>query len=282
MTQGNHTTLILAHEDEAMLRRLVHRMSKLGPVFVHVDAKTDISHWDVESVGCTVLSKRVRVFWGDWSMVEATTLLLEAALGDPSNSRFSLISGSNYPIVSNDEIARRAQLSSEIIGSRPAPNMPDGSRPESQYQRRFYKTRRPHTWWASSKNGFMNRVIYYGRPLDWKAVSPSTGMRAGESYWSIEREFAQYCVDRLRSSSPLISYFKKIVCSDEKVFATLYGEYSGQIGREGTTLSKWSGGPNPRPITRDDIVQAISEGHFWFARKFSSQDAPMLDWLDGL
>jgi len=38
-------------------------------------------------------------------VVEATTLLLENVLADSSNTRFTLLSGSRYPIVSNEEIA---------------------------------------------------------------------------------------------------------------------------------------------------------------------------------
>jgi hypothetical protein len=106
-------------------------------------------------------------------------------------------------------------------------------------------------------------------------------MRAGEQFWSIEREFAEYCVAQIRTSGPLIEYFKKIVSSDEKVFATLYGQFAGDIVPEGTTYSKWAGGPNPVAISRDDIEGASAMKQFWFARKFASTDSAILDWLDG-
>jgi hypothetical protein len=158
--------------------------------------------------------------------------------------------------------------------------MPDGSRPESEYERRFFRSRQPNGAWARVKNGVMNRVFYYHRPLNWKAVAPPHGMRAGEQSWSFDRDFAQYCVTQIRSERPLITYFKQIVCSDEKVFATLYGEFTGEIGLEGTTYSKWAGGPHPIPISREDILAALERYPFWFARKFSSSDVSMLDWLD--
>ena len=213
-------------------------------------------------------------------MVEATTRLLERALDDPSNVRFTLLTGSHYPIMSNQEIELRARDAGNLIGSRSAPNMPDGSRPESEYRRRYFRTKKPNGLWSKIKNGFMNRCVYYGRPLDWKAVTPPSGMRAGEQSWSLDREFAQYCVAQIRSASPLINYFKRIVCSDEKVFATLYGEFANEIGLEGTTYSKWAGGPNPVPISREDIQGALERYPFWFARKFTSRDSSLLDWLD--
>ena len=282
MTEGKHAFLILAHEDENMLRRIVNRISILGPVFVHVDAKTNISEWRCDDLPCTFVKERIPVFWGDWSMVEATILLMEEALTDSSLTRFTLLSGSHYPIISNKKIALKALESGNIVAARIAPNMPDGSRPEIEYQRRFYRTNEPNGLWAQAKNGFMNRVFFYGRPLDWKAVSPLTGMRAGSQYWSLEREFAIYCVAQIRSSRPLIDYFKQINCSDEKVFATLYGEFSSQISLEGTTFVKWTGAANPRPISRGDIERAIVKDHYWFARKFKSSDSIILDWLDEL
>jgi len=280
VSDGKHSFLILAHEDVAMLHRLVRRIAPLGPVYVHVDAKTDITGWQREDLPCVFLSSRVPVYWGDWSMVETTTHLLESALADSSNCRFTLLSGSHYPIISNQEIAEKASDLGILIGSRSAPNMPDGSRPESDYLRRFYRTRKPTGPWSRLKNGFMNRLVFSGRPLDWKSVAPATGMRAGESYWSIDRDFAEYCVTQIRTSPPLIDYFKKIVCSDEKVFATLYGEYAREISLEGTTYSKWAGGTNPIAISRGDIEMAKATNQFWFARKFRASDSMILDWLD--
>lgn len=282
MSGGQHSFLILAHHDEPMLRRLVNRISPLGPVYVHVDAKTDVSGWRMDQIPGVILTKRVPVYWGDWSMVEATVLLLERALADPVTDRFTLLSGSDYPIIPNEEIEKRARDAGNLIASRKAPNMPDGSRPEVEYQRRFYRTARTSGWWPIVKNGFMNRVVHFGRPLDWRSVAPDSGMRAGEQWWSIDRTFAEYCVAQIRSSRPLVDYFKKIVCSDEKVFATLYGEFAGTYVPEGTTYTKWQGGSHPMALTRQDVVSARATGLFWFARKFRSADSDILDWLDEL
>jgi hypothetical protein len=286
-SEGSHAFLVLAHEDDQMLHRLVNRMSPLGTVYIHIDLKTNTSKWHLDDLPCKLIAKRIRVFWGDWSSVEATVLLLEMALADTSNSRFTLLTGSNYPIISNETLSTKALSLGNIIGSRPAPNMPDGSRPEIDYERRFYKTRKPNGTWSRVKNGVMNRIVFSRRPLNWKAVTPESGMRAGEQCWSIDREFAQYCVNQIRSSSPLINYFKRIVCSDEKVFATLYGEYSGQISAEGITFTKWMKKPHlrghfPAPLSREDIEEGIAMNTYWFARKFRSTDSAILDWLDGL
>ena len=284
---GDHAFLIVAHEDEPMLRRLVTRLSPLGHIFVHIDAKTDITHWQLDDLPCRILENRVRVFWGDWSAVEVTTLLLEAALALPNLTRFTLLSGTHYPIISNEAMDLRMRTCGNVIASRFAPNMIDGSRPEVEYERRFYPTLIPNGVWSMTKNALMNRVVHYGHPLDWRSVAPTTGMRAGSMYWSIDREFAQYCVQRIRSSSPLMDYFRLIVCGDEKVIATLYGEYAREVSQEGTTYSKWTTRPHrigkyPARLTRGDLEEVISRDLFWFARKFRSSDSEVLDWLDAI
>lgn len=265
-----------------MLRRLVARVAPLGPVYVHVDAKSTMSGLRADNFDGKIVARRIPVYWGDWSMVEATTLLLETALSESSNVRFTLLSGSHYPIISNDEIRRRANVAGDLIASRSAPNMPDGSRPESEYERRYYRTANPNGTWSKAKNGIMNRVVFYGRPLKWRAVAPESGMRAGSQFWSIEREFAEYCVSRIRTPTPLIDYFKRIVCSDEKIFATLFGEFSNTFISEGTTYVKWSGRPNPAPISLAEIQTALDRYPYWFARKFQSRDSSTLDSLDQL
>jgi hypothetical protein len=279
---SSHAFLVLAHEDEAMLDRLVRRISPLGQIYVHVDARTDISEWQLDGLSCTFLAQRVPSYWGDWSLVEATTLLLEDALTDRSIERFTLISGTHYPIIANGEIEKRAREGGNLVASRSAPNMPDGSRPEVDYLRRFYRSKKPNGPWSRLKNGLMNRVVFFHRPLEWRAVTPETGMRAGGMFWSIDREFAEYCVMQIRASGPLINYFKKIVCPDEKVFATLYGQFAREITMESTTYAKWAGGAHPIGVTRDDIERALAVNQFWFARKFHSSDSEILDWLDSL
>ena len=286
-TAGRHAFLVLAHEDPQMVRRLVARLAPLGPVYLHVDAKTDLTQWSLRDLPVELVLPRVSVYWGDWSGVDATVALMRAALADPQVSRLTFVSGLHYPIISDAELREKAATLCEVIGSRPAPNMPDGSRPEVDYLRRFFRTTRPNTRWSQVKNGVMNRIVYAGRPLDWRSVAPTCGMRAGEAYWSIRREFATYCVERIDSRSPLIDYFSKIVCADEKVFATLYGEFCGEIGLEGTTFSKWMTIPGrpgtfPAPVTRADIEEIRARDVFWFARKIHSTDVDTLDWLDSL
>ena len=103
--------LILAHTDLHQLRRLVHALDDPRfDVFIHVDAKSDISSFQFETYTLQyshlhVLKHRYKVLWGDISIVDATLAMYRQAMEFDRYDRFITLSGLDYPIQSNDVIA---------------------------------------------------------------------------------------------------------------------------------------------------------------------------------
>ncbi|PMG95097.1 beta-1,6-N-acetylglucosaminyltransferase [Vibrio breoganii] len=91
--------IILAHNEPELLLRTACRLIKIGDVYIHIDAKTDISSFkalrDIERV--YFINDRVSVNWAGWSMVSATVNLFKAARCKPYD-KFVLLSGQDYPI----------------------------------------------------------------------------------------------------------------------------------------------------------------------------------------
>ncbi len=91
--------LILAHDDAPQLERLCLRLHPYA-VFVHIDAKA--KSFPVDRISAlphvTVVTVRTAVYWGDFSMVEATLSLLTLAYDSSPYERFVLISGACYPV----------------------------------------------------------------------------------------------------------------------------------------------------------------------------------------
>jgi core-2/I-Branching enzyme len=277
---STHAFCVLAHTDLAMFQRLTEQLLKIGPVYAHIDAKSDLRAWAKDSPEIIFLDNPAKVYWGHWSMVDATMKLMDQALLDPDVTRVTLLSGSHYLILSPADIAVRAVSSGDIIAARQAPNMEDGSRPEIEYRRRFVATKDPNSLEHKVVNAFVNRVVYAGRPLEWRNLTGPQGMRAGSAWWSLTRQTSTALLERIRENDPLIRYFKRVACVDEKVFATLFAELDPSPHPTGTTFAKWAGRANPESLTRDDLEAARREP-FWFARKFSStKDSALLDWLD--
>jgi len=123
--------LIAAHTEPLHLRRLVQSLAApLTSFFVHVDRKTSIEPFAKALVGVapvTFVRRRVRVYWGGWSVVEATLRLMQCAMKkDRTLARFALLSGACYPLKSNETLRDYLLCDErEHISAFP---MPDGER----------------------------------------------------------------------------------------------------------------------------------------------------------
>jgi hypothetical protein len=86
--------------------------------------------------------------------------------------------------------------------------MPDGSRPEIEYRRRFVVTKDPHSLGHKAANAFVNRVVYAGRPLEWRDVVGPEGMRAASQWCSLTRMTAEYLAQPISAEDKLVRFFK--------------------------------------------------------------------------
>jgi hypothetical protein len=100
--------LVQVHHRPDLTAHLLDRLSTpLWNVYVHVDRKTDVVPFAALSDRAVFLRRRKRVFWGGFSQVEASLLLLRRAYRDLENTHFYLMSGQCFPIKSDAEIERR-------------------------------------------------------------------------------------------------------------------------------------------------------------------------------
>ena len=97
--------LILAHKNPLQLGRMIERLDDgASKFFIHLDAKTPIEPFAacLEGAHIRFIDKRERCVWGDFSIVQATIRLMEAASNE--QGVFILMSGQDYPIQSQGYI----------------------------------------------------------------------------------------------------------------------------------------------------------------------------------
>ena len=97
--------LILAHKNPLQLGRMIERLDDgASKFFIHLDAKTPIEPFAacLEGAHIRFIDKRERCVWGDFSIVQATIRLMEAA--SEEQGIFILMSGQDYPIQSQGYI----------------------------------------------------------------------------------------------------------------------------------------------------------------------------------
>ena len=97
--------LILAHKNPLQLSRMIERLDDgASKFFIHLDAKTPIESFAacLEGGHIRFIEPRERCVWGDFSIVQATIHLMEAA--SKEQGVFILMSGQDYPIQSQGYI----------------------------------------------------------------------------------------------------------------------------------------------------------------------------------
>jgi hypothetical protein len=102
--------IILGHKEPLQIKRLVNRLTCANSFFyIHIDKRVDITPFKTalaEEPGVYFLEKRENGTWGDIGIVRATLHALKIILEDGRNGYCVLLSGQDYPIKSNENIAR--------------------------------------------------------------------------------------------------------------------------------------------------------------------------------
>ena len=104
---SKHAYLIMAHADPEHLQNLVNALDdERNDIFIHIDGKEDITKF--KNIACKrsnleFLKRRIDVFWGDPSQIDAEYALFHC-VGGGRYSRIHLISGADFPIKSQDYI----------------------------------------------------------------------------------------------------------------------------------------------------------------------------------
>jgi hypothetical protein len=173
-------------------------------------------------------------------MVQATLLLADKAVKHGA-TRLTLLSGVSYPIVSDQRLLELANSEFDYVDTGEA----DLNQISKAFYRRFICN---HFSFPLKQNIFGRAIRRLSREL-WalmpkldpiQALSP-TQLMIGSQRWSVKRDTYLQGVELLKSNRSFDTYFKKIECSDESYFATIFSAVSDNIKRHGTTYVKWVG-----------------------------------------
>ena len=206
-----------------------------------------------------------KVKWSGWSIVLATRLLANTAISDGS-VRLTLLSGVSYPIISDEKLIKLAVSDLDIFRAGEV----DLETIDKAFRRRFTSRHLEFKFGNSLSSRIVRRISREVCTL-LPELNPEVEifplkLTLGSQWWSVSIETYQGGMSKLSNS--MESYFKKIECSDESFFGTLFTAVSQNHKNSGTTYVIW--GNNGRPIYLDEIDKLDSKD-FIFARKFSSQ-----------
>ena len=291
---------MLAHQ-AAPLQYLLDLLDDRFSVFVHMDAKTDLADARLRlPAHASMIEPRIEVFWGGWSMMQATFLLIDAARRHGGFFRYALVSGDSLPVVPLDRLeAALLDDAKEYIELVAVPDDPSLAGMDMQAATarhgwvQPWRLHNPVAWDHRLLNPFQREAaaahygIEQGR-IDWsrgdverlmrtllrdlRPPSPYSDFCYGAQWWALTAATLEGIWPELQRPE-VQRFFRTIQVPDEHMIQTVLGNRPDALG--GRTVV---GAPVWRGIDTLDHAgfraAAAAGSQILFARKFSPQAAP--------
>ncbi|MCP3683208.1 MAG: beta-1,6-N-acetylglucosaminyltransferase [bacterium] len=274
--------LILAHNSPGHFSRLVKTLRhKNVTIFAHVDSKSDIQEFSTSETCEHVIfiPERVAVYWGGYSLTQATLNLLRFAFSYGKFDYYQLLSGVDYPLKSNDVII-------STLANSKCQFMEYDSKPLSRLERITLEGGfKSSNHLKSSLIMFLNGcflVFSYFYKRDYRKHIGKLNIHSGANWWTLTGECVDCVLNFLKDNPAYTRAFKHSLCPDEMFFHTivLNSKYGTDI-QSSLTYTDWrKGGSSPREIGKEHLMYFEENPQFLFARKFSDGRHNLLDKID--
>jgi hypothetical protein len=241
-----------------------------------------------------VLQERARVFWGDYSQVEAIVLLLRAALSQTgqTHSRFVLLSGADYPVRSNAFIHQffQTHADEEFIDVEQMPTA-DGCKTLVRLT-----TYQPRKTTSRALNRLVRGIQNIGLLPKQRSFDPALGDMqpyGGHTWWALTRHAVDHVLAYMDAHPAYVDFCHHTLCPDEHCFHTILGNSAiAPKVQHCLTYADWSRHSH-RPenlslahaefLTRNPLLPPSNNYPkgmpFLFARKFTEESRPLLQLL---
>ena len=282
--------LILAHNNPIHLNRLIASLStENSAFFLHIDKKSNIDDFILTKSGDIFITpKRSAVHYADFSLVEATLILLEqATLNSRDFDYFVLLSGSDYPIqpVSYIEEYFNRNAGAEFIET-----IPISVENTEGALNRILENRIPknasifeqYKYWVFQSLGIEQKrkeiFLRFGLTPYW-----------GSAWWALTWYAIKYIRNFVIENQQIINFFKNTRHPFEMVFQIILNNsvFKKNI-QNNLTYIDWSDQKQHPSYLTDKHLSFFSSSlkvksgdkEFLFARKFSDNNQVLVDSLD--
>jgi len=269
-----HAYLILAHRNWDLLKLLISAIDdERNDIYVHFDAKVrDLPELHTSRSILFVVQNRVKVYWGDVSVVVAEYALFETAYSRGGYSYYHVLSGSDLPIKSQNYIHRFCDENEgcQFIGYTFIGMFPETVR----------KVQRWHLWPHSFKRRSLSRSIFlrvqelfgiyrhrgmvFQKGSQWVSITPElVSLILSRKEWALMTFSHTFCADEI---------FVQTICWNSPLRKNIYNTENDAagclraIGWRNGCLYDWS----------SEDLQTLKESDALFARKFNLKDKAFL------
>lgn len=267
--------LLIVHDNFLHLERLIEALNdKNVDFYIHFDKKCQLPDTFLQYRNVNLISNRVKVYWGGFSMVQATLNLLESAL--PGRYEYYvLLSGVHYPIKSKQQIYEHLSSAGEFM------DIIKGfasHKPQSRLTRYYFQgfNRRNN---ASVKTIFYKGIEYVLSKIINRKY-PFDEPFHGSTWFTISHKCCEFVLDYVKQHPEFVKFYYYSHCPDEGFFHTIIGNSPFYSNVKPTlTYTDWSAhqsGPSVINVEHVELFKKKNEfesiyGKYTpaFARKFT-------------
>jgi hypothetical protein len=272
--------LITAFANELHLRRLFSALRT-----THADIQF-LVHWDkkMSLPDPATFPRDVRfiesipVWWAGWSHQQAILNLAQRSVESGADWHI-LLSGSDYPLRSNEDIIQELTRGRQVITLRKG-FFPD--KPKERVEHFYFDN-------FDRRNKNFRSIRYLALERLLKTVHtrkmPFDDIYHGTTWWALSNDCLSYVVEYLREHPEMSNFYKNSFCAEESMFHTILGNspFCSRT-RNAWIYQDWSVSPGPGPLTMEFLqsMSAQDREQFFFARKFSDSSGRLREYIDGL
>ncbi len=272
--------LILTHANPQQVKKLIGKLAhENADFYIHVDKKTPIeSFLELGQLpNVTFIQNRVKVYWGGYSIVQATINGFEEILNSGKKYDYiNLASGQDYPIKKTADIHNFLAKNQGKIFMHYL-SLTD------EWQEAIPRITQYHLINYNLPAGtyiieqFINSILP-------KRKLPANMVAMGRSQWfTASPESIAYALNYIKEKSWVSRFFKLTWAPDEIIFQTILynSQFKEKMVNNNLVYLDWSQGKaSPKLLTMEDAA-ALQTSDKLFARKLANPASDQLiDYLD--
>ncbi len=284
--------LIVAHDNPQHLTRLVNAISTgNSSCFIHINRNSELNGFShIKGDNVSICEKRIPVYRGDFTFIEAVLELIRLALNDRRGFDYAvMLSGVDYPLRSTCYVERffERHQGTQFMSTIKMPATAWG-KPISRLTK--FKPRPGDSCVFKTATYFMNIL---GWRRDFRSWLGNLQPYGGDFWSGLTREACEYIQEFVRRETQFVRFYQNTLFPDESFFHTILANspFNGKMKRC-VMYTDWSeGGSRPACISEKHMGLLESNspiilndrwgrGEVLFARKFSDESKELVDRID--
>lgn len=267
--------ILLCHKDpEAIISQAKRLTAKGDYISIHFDARSKQEHFNrikkklAHNPNVTFARKRLKCGWGEWSLVEASLLAVEAAVRDfPRATHFYMLSGDCMSIKSaqyaHDFLDNEHVDFIESFDFFTSDWIKTGMKGDRLFYRHWFNERTQKFLFYASVN--IQRRFGLSRK-----IPDDLQMMIGSQWWCLRRRTVEWILDFCKQRTDVMRFFKTTWIPDETFFQTLVPHLVPEHEIRTRTLTFLMFTDYGMPVTfYNDHYDLLLSQDYLFARKIS-------------